>query len=592
MKVKERVEALRKEMKKRHIDVYYIPSEDDHMSEYSAPYFKARAFMSGFSGSAGCLIVTMKEAGLWTDGRYFVQAEKQLKGSGIKLFRMAQEGVPTSFDYMMNNTPAKGTLGFDGKVVPYQTVLKMQEILDKKGASIALNEDLADIVWKERPAMPDEQVYVVSEKYTGESSASKLKRIRKDMKEKGASVLVIPSLEDVCWLYNIRGNDIPNTPCMYAFAAVTADGAYLYVNKAQLRQEVVDELEGVEVKGYEQIADDLKNMHGQKIWTDPTKLNAYLYSMIDDTNEIIEGQCPCVMGRAIKNKVEIKQTRIAHEKDGVAMVRFLMWLEKAIQHEVVTEVSACDKLYELRAQGEDYIEPSFTTIGAYGPNAAMMHYSATPDSYATLERKGFFLVDSGGTYFGGTTDITRTIALGVPTDQEKRYFTTVVRAMLRLQEARFLQDTTGHNLDILARGVVWDELIDYQCGTGHGVGHMLSVHEGPHTIRRGIPTDGGVALVEGMIVTDEPGIYLPDELGIRIENELLVVKDKKNEYGQFYHFEPLTVCPIDLEALDTSLMSAREKDALNNYHQFVYKKLSGYLNDEEKVWLKLHTRRV
>ena len=598
MKVNDRVKELRKLMKQKKIDVYYIPNEDDHLSEeYTADYYKCKSFISGFSGDFGCTIVTQKEAGLWTDGRYFTQAENELKGTCVKLFRLRQEGVPSPFEYLINNTPKNGTLGFDGSVVSASVSVALNKALSKKHCLIQQKLDLVNEVWgKQRPTMPDAPIFVLPEKYTGQSRKERITLVRKEMSDYQADVLILTKLEDPCWLLNVRGNDIACTPVVYAFAVVTKKDVYYYIDQKNVSKIIAKELkaDGITIRSYQSLATDLRKLKNQTIWVDTDTLNARLFNSILGTNQILNMPSPIVKMRAIKTKEEIKNTKHAHIKDGVAMVKFLYWVKHKVGKIPMTEVSAQDKLYELRAEQEDYIEPSFPTIAGYRANAAMMHYTATEKNHAKINKSGFLLVDSGGTYYDGTTDITRTIALGKPTPKEKMYYTKVLQGHLNLSAAKFLQGTTGNNLDILARGVMWDIDIDYQCGTGHGVGHVLAVHEGPHGIRWGMPMGKRPAtpLLPGMIVTNEPGIYLPHQLGVRIENELLVVKGKHNFYGQFLQFENLTFVPYDLDAVDTKLLTAAQKKQMNEYHKEVYKRISPYLSKQEKTWLKHATRAI
>ncbi len=598
MTAAERISALRKYMEEEQIDVYYIPNEDDHLSEeYTADYFKCKSYISGFSGEAGCVVVTRDFAGLWTDGRYFTQAEKELEGSGIELMRMGQEGVPDALSFLIDHTPENGTLGFDGRLVPAAVSLRLSETLKRRGAKLSVHHDLAGKVWgSERPEMPKEKIWTLAKKYTGESAEERIARVRAAMKEKGADVLVLTALEDPCWLLNVRGNDIACTPVAYAFAAVTEDSVSYYIDSDKLTKKTAAYLQdnGVTVKEYEALARDLAGLHGKTVWASLRHLNTELYSALDQDNRIINEASPVQMFRAVKNETEIKNIRNAHVKDGVAMVRFIKWVKETVGEKQMTEVTAQDHLYALRAEQKDYVEPSFTTISAYQANGAMMHYSATPENHAKVSPRGFLLVDSGGTYKDGTTDITRTISLGRLTKEEKMLYTKVLQGHLALGHARFLYGTCGNNLDILARRPLWDINIDYQCGTGHGVGHVLSVHEGPHGIRWGMgtPARPAVRLEPGMIVTNEPGVYLPHKLGIRIENELLVTKGEKNFYGQFLYFEDVTYCPYDLEAIDLKYLSDEEIGWLNDYHQNVYRTLAPHLNKEEQKWLRSATRKV
>ena len=590
--VNERIKQVRKRMKEKGIDIYYVPNEDDHLSdEYTAAYFQCKSFLSGFTGESGCVIITKSFAGLWTDGRYFTQAEKELEGTCITLMRLRQEGVPDPIDFLIQKTPKNGVLGFDGRVVSADTARKLADGLKAKGAKIRMNEDFAGEVWgKERPHMPDDKLYVLPAKYTGEEASERIRRVREAMKEKNADTLILTRLEDPCWMLNILGNDIPSFPAAYAFAMVTKTKVFYYIDYEKISREVKDYFtaNAISVRPYAMLAKDLETLRDRVIWAELSKLNAALYARLDRSNTIVNEPSPILKMRAVKNRVEIRNNLNAHIKDGVAMVRFISWLKETAGKGELTEVSAKNYLYQLREQGKDYIEPSFPTICAYQGNAAMMHYNATDESHAAIKPKGFLLVDSGGTYKDGTTDITRTIAVGKLTAEEKRLYTKVLKGHLDLAMARFLYGTCGNNLDILARRPLWNESIDYQCGTGHGVGYVLSVHEGPQSIAWG--KRGAEVLEAGMIVTDEPGVYLPHKLGIRIENELLVVNADKNFYGQWMEFQNLTFCPYEPEAIDVSLLDDAELEFLNAYHKTVYETLSPYLDRKEKAWLKQVTR--
>ena len=591
--IKDRIKALRKLMKDNNIDVYYIPTDDDHMSEYVASYFKSREFISGFTGSAGVVVVTSKEAGLWTDGRYFVQAENQLKGSGIKLYKQRMAGVVTHEEFIESKLPKKGILGFDGKVVNQNMKERLEKLIKSKEGSIILDRDLVGDLWLDRPSMPSDKTFFLADKYTGESVSKKLLRIKEEMKKKNVDTLVFSVLEDVNWLFNFRGNDILHTPIVYSYALIDGDNVSLYIDSNKLDNKSKKELEKnkVNIKEYNDISSDLNNITGKTIWIDKTKLNSYLYSFIHDSNTVINSYNIAGLFRAIKNKTQMKNLRSSHLKDGVAMTKFLCYVKNNIGKEEMSEISVSDVLEQLRSEQDGFISLSFNTISAYKANAAMMHYSADEKSNAKLSNEGFLLVDSGGTYYDGTTDITRTIALGKVSDEEKKLYTLVLRGMLSLMRAKFLYGTTGSNLDILARGPLWSEDIDYQCGTGHGVGFVMSVHEGPQSIRWGNMPNAAI-IEEGMVITNEPGVYIPNKLGIRIENELLALNSVKNEYGQFMYFEPITYCPIDLDAVDTKYMTYEEINTLNEYHKMVYEKISPYLSTKEKTWLRLQTRSI
>jgi len=594
MNVNERIASLRELMRKHGIDTYYVPNEDDHLSEeYTADYFKCKSFLTGFSGEAGCAVVTKDRACLWTDGRFFTQAEIELEGTEVELMRMGQPGVPMVRDYLIDNTPEGGVLGFDGRVVSSFMAANLEKALENKKAKLAMDYDLAGEVWgAERPTMPKESLWVLKKKYTGETAKERIDRVREAMKEKNADVLILTALEDPCWMLNIRGNDIECTPVSYAFALVTAKTCVYYIDQDKVKKTVAKYFadNGVTVKDYDALEKDLKKLKNKKVWTDLNQLNAYLKEQINDTNTILNMASPVVKFRAVKNEKEMECIRNAHLKDGVAMTKFMYWLKNE-RPDDLTEMSAQDYLYRLREAQPDYVEPSFPTISAYQENAAMMHYSASEKSNAAVKKSGFLLVDSGGTYLDGSTDITRTFSMGKPKAWEKEMYTLVLKGHVNLARQKFLTGTTGQNLDILARSALWNMGIDYQCGTGHGVGHVLAVHEGPHGIswgfrsRRGLP----VALEPGMVVTDEPGVYLPHKFGVRLENELLVVKAEKNFYGQFLEFENLTFCPYDRDAIDPKYLAKEELDWVNAYHKNLYQKLSPYMNAKEKKWLKAAT---
>lgn len=595
MNTSEKIAELRKLMAERNIDVYYVPNADDHLSdEYTADYYKSKSWLSGFSGDSGFVVVTKDFAGLWTDGRYFTQAEDELAGSEVELMRMGQAGVPTVREFLVEHTPDNGILGFDGRMVSASETLFLQKALQKKHATMHISEDLVGMIWEDRPSLPKEKIFVLDEACTGESVAERIAKVREKMQEKEADVLVLNALEDPCWVLNVRGNDIPCTPVPYAFALLSDNEVRYYIDMDKVDEEVKQYFadNGVLVCAYDAVYEDIASLENKTVWADLSKMNTKMYDMLGKGNNRLYNEAsPVAMMRAIKNEVERKNTRNAHIKDGVAMVRFIRWVKENVSYGDMTELSAADKLYALRQMGEGYIEPSFETISAYQENAAMMHYTATEEKYSPVKARGFLLVDSGGTYLDGTTDITRTISLGGLTEEEKKYYTLVLKGHLDLAHARFLYGTTGNNLDILARAPLWNLHIDYQCGTGHGVGHVLSVHEGPHGVRWGV-RGNLIPLEEGMIVTDEPGIYLPHELGIRIENELLVEKEEENFYGQWMHFANLTFCPYDLDAIDVQYLSDENIAEINTYHETVYETLAPYLDEGDKAWLKNATRKI
>ena len=564
MKVTERLEKLRKIMKYKGIDYYIIPSEDAHQSEYVCEHYRGRAYMSGFTGSAGTLLVGLENAILWTDGRYFIQALEELKGSGIEMFKMRIPGWPSLLEWLKENAKAGETIAFDGKVFSVGEYKDFKKLEKENNLNIKIDEDLLDEVWKERPSLPKEKAFLHE---------------------------VIASLDDIAWLYNIRGNDVKCNPVVLSYALVKENEAYLYVDKSKFISKMDEEIlnEGVTLKSYEKIGEDISNLEG-KILIDPNKISAYLYECIKNKNNIVEFGNITTKFKAIKNEVELDNLRKCQVRDGVAMVKFMKWLKDNIGKIEISEISASDKLEELRSLDKLFKGISFETIAGHKEHGAMMHYSATPESDYTLEPRGFLLIDSGGQYLDGTTDITRTFVLGELTEEERKDYTLVLKGHIGLMRAKFLKGATGSALDIKAREPLWNEGIDYKCGTGHGVGFFLNVHEGPQSIS---PVPNKVALEPGMIITNEPGVYREGKHGIRTENTMVVVKDTySEEFGEFYKFDTISLCPIDLEGLDISLLNEEEKAWLSNYHKKVYDLLSPYLDEEEKEFLKNETREI
>ncbi|MEE0391625.1 MAG: aminopeptidase P family protein [Lachnospiraceae bacterium] len=594
--IQERLKELRAQMQERGIDIYIVPTSDFHQSEYVGEYFKARKYMTGFTGSAGTAVITKEEAGLWTDGRYFIQAEKQLEGSTVKLFKMGEEGVPKVEEYVKDHLTEGSCIGFDGRVMDAKSGEKYAKMAEEKKAALYVKEDLVGNIWKDRPQLPANKVWILEDAYAGRSMADKIADVRTQMQKEGADIHILSSLYDIAWLLNLRGGDIDHVPVFLSFVSIEKEQILLFVNPQILDKEVQDYLEKnhVTIRPYEDIYTYAQNLQKVKVLISAEETNYRIAECIREHAEVLEGENPSLMLKAVKNEIELKNTREAHLKDAVAVTKFMYWLKTNIGKMEISEISASDYLEERRKEQEHYLDLSFDTISAYGPHGAMMHYSATKESNAVLKPEGFLLVDSGGHYLEGTTDITRTFALGALTDEEKQHFTAVCRSNMNLANAKFLYGCCGINLDILARGPLWDLGIDYRCGTGHGVGHILNVHEGPNGFRwKIVPerNDSG-KLEEGMITTDEPGVYIEGKYGIRTENELICVKDEKNEYGQFMRFENITYVPIDLDAILPEEMSAKERRELNEYHQMVYEKVSPYLTDEEREWLKTYTRPI
>ena len=594
--IQERLAALREEMKKRNIAIYVVPTADFHESEYVGSYFKARKFITGFTGSAGTAVITLTEAGLWTDGRYFVQAAKQLEGTTVTLYKMGMEGVPRVNEYIENTLAEGECLGFDGRVVNGGWGKELEEIVAKKHGSLYVDEDLIDLIWKDRPAMSAEPVRILDMAYTGKSTKEKLADVRAVMKEKGAQLHLMSSLYDIAWLLNVRGNDISYVPVVLSFLALSEDSCTWFVQEQIVTEELKAYLteNGITTQPYESFYDYVKNIHVDKVLMNKQVANYRICNNIPASVEVLDEKDPTERMKAIKNETEVRNTRNAHVKDAVAMCRFMYWLKKNVGRIPMTEISVSDYLEQLRAEQEGFLDLSFDTICGYADHGAIVHYSATPESDVPLKPEGLLLVDSGGHYLEGTTDITRTFVLGPITDEMKADFTRVCRSNMNLANVRFLHGCTGINLDVIAREPFWEANLDYNHGTGHGVGYILNVHEGPNAFRwqKSAGRSEDSVLEEGMITTDEPGIYIEGKYGIRLENELLCCKGEKNEYGQFMYFENITYVPFDLDAIDPEQMTSVERSRLNEYHAKVYEVVSPYLEGEEKAWLKEATRAI
>ena len=588
--MKDRINALRQLMQERGIAAYIVPSDDFHGSEYVGDYFKAREYLSGFTGSAGTLVVMQDGAYLWTDGRYFLQAGVQLKGSGVTLMKEGEPGVPEIADFLADQLKDGDCIGFDGRTVTYHFVRKIAEKTGSKNITFAGGEDLAGCVWKERPQISVEPVWELEEKYAGRSRKEKLAGLREKMEEEGADVLVLAALDEIAWLLNLRGNDVKCTPVFLAYMIIDRTKAVLCVHEEIISEEIRNKLsgDGVELAPYEGAAEILRGIgEGKKVLADGDKVNDLLVKSIPAHAVHLDVPSPVVRMKAMKNSAEMENTRLAHIKDGVAVTKFIFWLKQNVGKECITELGAAQKLEELRMQQEHYIGPSFHPIVAYGPHGAIVHYSADEKSDVELKQEGFCLADTGGHYLEGTTDITRTIALGPLTEEEKKIYTLVLRGNLNLAAARFLYGTCGQNLDYIAREPLWENGLDFNHGTGHGVGYILSVHEGPQRIHWRIAKGVTCApFEEGMVVSDEPGLYLEGKFGVRLENLVLCRKGEKNEYGQFMYLEKLTMVPFDREAIETSMLTEKEISRLNEYHQQVYSVISPYLEKEEAEWLK------
>lgn len=589
MNVPEKLGALRAQMRQHHMNAYIVPTDDFHGSEYVGDYFKARAYLSGFTGSAGTLVVLEKEAALWTDGRYFLQAQAQLSGSGIILMKSGEEGVPKIEEYLAKQLPERAVIGFDGRTVKNGFVTRLAEKTKEKQMTFDGGCDLVDAVWKNRPPLSKEPVWELGADFAGMSREEKVQKLRDEMREKKADVCLLTALDEIAWLLNLRGGDVEYTPVFLAFLLVEMKRATLCVCGEILSEEIKEALAraGVRLAGYEEIEAMLRALpEGRTLLLDEKNVNYRLAGCVPEHVGRIGETSLVERMKAVKTGREMENERAAHVKDGVALTRFIYWLKHSVGAETITERSAAEKLYALRKEQEGFLGESFSPIAAYGPHGAIVHYEATEESDVPLEAHGFCLFDTGGHYLQGTTDVTRTVALGALTQEEIRAYTAVLRGHLNLAAAHFPKGICGQNLDVLARMPLWELHMDYNHGTGHGVGYLLNVHEGPQRVHWRYAEDAKpVALEEGMIISDEPGLYLAEKFGIRLENLLLCRKEEKTEHGEFLHFEALTMVPFEREAIDVSLMSGRELALLNEYHGQVYRTLAPYFEGEEAAWL-------
>lgn len=596
MTIKQKLNALRILMKEKKIDAYLVPTDDFHGSEYVGDYFKCRKYITGFTGSAGTAIITQDMAGLWTDGRYFIQAADQLRDTTIELFKSGEPGVPTVHQFLNDKLEEGMCLGFDGRTVSAREAEELQELLQEKHITFSVNDDLIGEIWEDRPALSCEPVMELDIRWTGKSRADKIAEIREQMKAKEADTFILTSLDDIAWLLNIRGNDIHCCPVVLSYLVMMENELRLYVNAAAFSEEIRSNLEadGVKIYPYDDVYSYVQSISSdKKVLLSRANVNSRLVSNIPSEVTILDEPNLTLLPKAVKNETEMENERIAHIKDGVAVTKFIHWLKKNVTRTTITELSTAEKLYQFRSEQEHFLGESFDPIIAYGTHAAIVHYSATEATDIPLEARGMVLADTGGHYLEGTTDITRTIVLGPVTAKEKKFFTAVLRGNLNLAAAKFKYGCTGLNLDYLARGPLWELGEDYNHGTGHGVGYLLNVHEGPNSFRwKNLPGNPAPVLEEGMITSDEPGYYLENEFGIRHENLVLCKKAEKTSFGQFMCFEPLTMVPFDLEGINPEEMTERERKLLNDYHQKVYTTISPYLDEEEKEWLKQATREI
>ncbi|MGN0320041.1 MAG: aminopeptidase P family N-terminal domain-containing protein, partial [Lachnospira sp.] len=574
--------------------IYVVVTGDYHISEYAGDYFKEREYITGFTGSAGTAVITQNEAKLFTDGRYFVQAARQIEGTGFELMAVGAPGVMNLKEYCTSVAGKDMVMGFDGRTVPAEMGLELSGLMASKGGSCDFDFNAIEKIYENRAAFPHSKAFYLEKKYTGAEIEEKLVHIREMMGRKNADVHIMTTLDDICWTFNIRGRDVECNPVIMAFSAITKDRAYIYADRERFNSDIESRFNeaGVDIRPYEQIYDDIKTFTG-RILIDRKRINMRIYEgVISNVNaEPVFGDNPAMLLKSVKNETEVSNLRNVHVDDGAAVTKFIFWLKKNVTKGDITEAEAASYLDGLRSQIDDFIELSFDTISAYNENAAMMHYHADSTNAALLKPEGMLLIDSGGQYLRGTTDITRTIALGPVTDEMRKYFTLTLKGMLNLANARFLKGCTGFNLDILARGPLWDIGMDYRCGTGHGIGYLLNVHESPNGFRwKHNPGHNDLAVIEeGMVTSDEPGVYIEGKFGIRIENELVCVKDCDNEYGTFLKFDTLTMVPIDRELIDVKYLDAVDIARINEYHKRVYEVLSPHMEGDELEMLAAAT---
>lgn len=596
--IEDRLKELRRHMQQNGIDYYLMPTADFHNSEYVSDYFKVREYFSSFTGSNGTLLVWREGAGLWTDGRYFIQAQKQLEGTGIELFRMFHENVPSIGEFLQSEMKEGQTLGFDGRVMPASIGKKYEKDLADKNIRFLYDKDLADAIWHDRPEFPAGKITVLEEAVAGESVEEKLRKTRKKLAEEGTESMLLTKLDDLMWLFNIRGCDVECNPVAIAYGYITEDRAVLFLQKKAMDEHTKEYLNAhnIIVEEYSTITDYLEKLpEGGRILIDVRHCSYLLYKTLCKTKAVgkhtlIEKQNPTELMKAVKNPVELANMERIFLADSVAVTKFIYWLKSNIGKIEITELRAADYLEGLRRQIPEFLDLSFPTIAGYQKNGAIVHYEATPETDTALAPEGMLLVDSGGQYVGGTTDVTRTIVLGSVSDEMKRHYTLVAAGMLQLSAARWIYGCTGRNLDILARQPLWNAGLDFNHGTGHGVGYILNVHEGPQSMRWRFAEGATEAVLEeGMVITNEPGIYIEGSHGIRIENVMVAKKDIKNAYGQFMHFDTLTWVPIDREGIDERYMTEEQRMLFRLYQKEVYEKISPYLNREEREWLKRET---
>ena len=589
--IKERIHALRMTFRPNNIKAFIIPSTDPHLSEYVAPYWMSREWISGFTGSAGTAVILMDKAGLWTDSRYFLQAKKELEGSGITLYKEMLPETPSITKFLCQNLKPGESVSIDGKMFSVQQVEQKKEDLAPYQLQVNLFGDPLKNIWKDRPSMPDAPAFIYDVKYAGKSCGEKVAAIRTELKKKGIFALFLSSLDEIAWTLNLRGSDVHCNPVIVSYLLVTQDEVVYFISPEKITQEVNEYLQEqqVSLRKYDEAESFLNSFTGENILIDPKKTNYAIYSAINPACKVVRGESPVTLLKAIRNEQEIAGIHHAMQRDGVALVKFLKWLEASVLSGKETELSVDRKLHEFRAAQPLYMGESFDTIAGYKEHGAIVHYSATEESDVTLQSKGFLLLDSGAQYLDGTTDITRTIALGELTEEEKTDYTLILKGHIALAMAKFPAGTRGAQLDVLARMPIWSHGMNFLHGTGHGVGHFLSVHEGPQSIRM---NENPIVLQPGMVTSNEPGVYKAGSHGIRTENLTLVCKDKEGMFGEYFKFETITLCPICKKGIIKEMLTAEEVKWFNDYHRTVYEKLSPSLNEEEKKWLLEATKAI
>lgn len=589
--IRERVEALRNVLRREGLAAFIIPSTDPHMSEYVAPHWKSRVWISGFTGSAGTVVVTLDKAGLWTDSRYFIQATDQLEGTGIDLYKLMLPETPSITDFLAGNLPAGSTAGIDGNVFAVAEAEELVNKLSTQGLHIRTDIDPINEIWTDRPAIPDTPAFIYDLKYAGKPYIYKVEKIREELRAAGAESTLLSALDEIAWTLNLRGNDVKCNPVVISYLFISQAESILFIAPEKITPDVRAYLEasGVRICDYNDVNNYLSSVSVSSILLDPAKTNYSVLSAVNPSCTVVRGASPIALMKSIRNEQEIAGIHEAMKKDGVALVKFLMWLEQAVPAGTETELSVDKKLRGFRAGQPLYMGESFDTIAGYGEHGAIVHYSATEQSNAVINKKGFLLLDSGAQYLDGTTDITRTIAVGELTEEEKTDYTLVLKGHIALAMAKFPAGTRGAQLDILARLPLWMNGMNFLHGTGHGIGHFLNVHEGPQSIRM---NENPVTLQPGMLTSNEPGVYKAGSHGVRTENLILVVKDIEGMFGEYYKFETVTLCPIDTKGIIRDMLSKEEIDWLNEYHRKVYDNLSPALNEDEKAWLKRATQNL